>query len=1167
MNGLGEEKKITITYEMILGKQWIIHDTKLSSYDQSVLMQKQKLMCGVKGIVGTTRELKPCRNTRFVIFSDELNFAKDYLEEDPWQIAGLLKRHHFIVIDKYNHGDVLQVAVLNVPLEEIIALEEVSIEEEVTGFIRRMLVESYSHEPPQKKDGITIYEAIGCNTSSLSPLTESNPNWCENIEGPKRLSIQDSQIQVCEKLEDESKGSIWAIIRPCDPVTQKPKDPEYPLNFYIGEIIEGEVEFVAQSIGGNLYEQSFLSPVWATPENSYALIKVTNKKDWASGNINLRNPWDEYNKIGVWTKSYPSGFKAICEEMHYEDQGTQFSTLWEMMLSLYVHLGKTALEREKYCRESELSEIDSENTPEYRVMRSKASKVHFQASTEEENQHPSLAFLESKATADMLLSTIEREMFFKNAYAGAASDTSNIRAFREEPLWFDPTPSACYPLRLVEAAKQEQELREAYERMRLANPEKVIPKEEFEYRLSMMNAALQGDLPAVEILVNQEVENSGLPYRLEFSYSLNYEEKTLRLNLFLPQRACFPRKGMNKKDFHYPPKHFGEKEFNELYSNFACCLGFVSATVVVNKAPWVRDIYINGLYRGKEEPFCLYSVAAKHEDLLKQPIMNITEASDILIKLKAIIDCNSKHLLNPIEPLFQLEEGMDFVVGFERFENGWTKPFWYIGENDIPENKRIRFINSQITYYLSIREVEYAYTIAMEAEPGINELWLDYINEAKIGFSCKNDFEFHLAQDITNISNVERIDEGLAVFYSLLGVISIEKRDFEQAEEFLDISCRLNPGCANPWLELEYLALQRNDHAKANASLKRAYEVAYTKPQLSRVFRAFGFLCCENEEYETAAALYKLALHKDMTEENLSKCLNELKFIEQRAPDLPVLSLAEIKRKLKGEKYPIHASDRVIKLARMFFEAIEDGDQISGETLYSIYQILSDEDLQEDDKVTFVFLKSGVFGELDLQDYYLRPTIIEHMIDKEQASSCFDALNAKSASFNSIAGIPYIDNSKGLVIDCFALTDFESREIRAKVKKDTRLIIQAVGLEKNQVKVLSEHEVEETNYKEEMEAIFKSCFESSEREITRGLTGVNRLRQFGSPDDILVILRKQGEEPEGVWMKLEKYSEDSRLSGMLLNEPYSDFGLHVGDNHEILLSMIEGGVIAEIDFG
>ncbi|MDK2915589.1 MAG: hypothetical protein PWR25_146 [Euryarchaeota archaeon] len=74
-----------------------------------------------------------------------------------------------------------------------------------------------------------------------------------------------------------------------------------------------------------------------------------------------------------------------------------------------------------------------------------------------------------------------------------------------------------------------------------------------------------------------------------------------------------------------------------------------------------------------------------------------------------------------------------------------------------------------------------------------------------------------------------------------------------------------------------------------------------------------------------------------------------------------------------------------------------------------------------------------------------------------------------------------------------------------------------------------------------------------EPELLRTIRNRTDLDRFRAPvyfDDVSVILYSNSQEliPEGVWVRLESQSDDgASFRGTLLNEPYSDFGVHEGE--------------------
>ena len=82
----------------------------------------------------------------------------------------------------------------------------------------------------------------------------------------------------------------------------------------------------------------------------------------------------------------------------------------------------------------------------------------------------------------------------------------------------------------------------------------------------------------------------------------------------------------------------------------------------------------------------------------------------------------------------------------------------------------------------------------------------------------------------------------------------------------------------------------------------------------------------------------------------------------------------------------------------------------------------------------------------------------------------------------------------------------------------------------------------------------------------RSIERLDKFRHEDFPDDIKVILFKEGMKPEQVWMRTEQYlvEQDGAMciEAKLLNEPYNDFGIHINDVCKIIISSINGEDIA-----
>jgi len=87
-------------------------------------------------------------------------------------------------------------------------------------------------------------------------------------------------------------------------------------------------------------------------------------------------------------------------------------------------------------------------------------------------------------------------------------------------------------------------------------------------------------------------------------------------------------------------------------------------------------------------------------------------------------------------------------------------------------------------------------------------------------------------------------------------------------------------------------------------------------------------------------------------------------------------------------------------------------------------------------------------------------------------------------------------------------------------------------------------------------------YEPESLQAIRKRVDLDRFRAPGYFDDVSVILVSKDREtiPEGVWVRLEEQSGDgTSFRGTLLNEPYSDFGVHEGEMLTVRFAKQEEG--------
>ena len=83
---------------------------------------------------------------------------------------------------------------------------------------------------------------------------------------------------------------------------------------------------------------------------------------------------------------------------------------------------------------------------------------------------------------------------------------------------------------------------------------------------------------------------------------------------------------------------------------------------------------------------------------------------------------------------------------------------------------------------------------------------------------------------------------------------------------------------------------------------------------------------------------------------------------------------------------------------------------------------------------------------------------------------------------------------------------------------------------------------------------------NKEIEITREMTFLDACRDKEYIDDVMVYFIKEGNKPEECWVRIVGLKENF-LIGILLNEPYQEFGCHKRDKITFFVQETEDGKI------
>lgn len=99
----------------------------------------------------------------------------------------------------------------------------------------------------------------------------------------------------------------------------------------------------------------------------------------------------------------------------------------------------------------------------------------------------------------------------------------------------------------------------------------------------------------------------------------------------------------------------------------------------------------------------------------------------------------------------------------------------------------------------------------------------------------------------------------------------------------------------------------------------------------------------------------------------------------------------------------------------------------------------------------------------------------------------------------------------------------------------------------------AESTVLEQKYEKEIE-IINTGYSNENDELLRSLTFLDKFRHYDCPDDILAILLSESNDlkPEKIWVRPTEYAGEKQgkqyFVAKLLNDPFSDFGVHNGDD-------------------
>ncbi len=151
---------------------------------------------------------------------------------------------------------------------------------------------------------------------------------------------------------------------------------------------------------------------------------------------------------------------------------------------------------------------------------------------------------------------------------------------------------------------------------------------------------------------------------------------------------------------------------------------------------------------------------------------------------------------------------------------------------------------------------------------------------------------------------------------------------------------------------------------------------------------------------------------------------------------------------------------------------------------------------------------------------------------------------------NALLCMGYVDHTAGLTYEALALANYcdgdysvvwEAKDISLKIRS---------GSVANKIIMPIENKVLMNKFKFRID-LLENYYTDSEVVRCREIKELDGFRHPDFPDDFAMILAKEGNKPETIWVRAISYIGANEnimaIKVQLLNEPYSDFGIHIHD--------------------
>lgn len=833
------------------------------------------------------------------------------------------------------------------------------------------------------------------------------------------------------------------------------------------------------------------------------------------------------------------------------------------------------------------AELSLDTLPDYRyIFEPEDGTYRVRALNHRLDGHPGLAYLEARKNAQVAFSKQYDFLLMQRLYSGSRQPVSLYeRDMLSDRIWFGSFIDSDDVS--VESDKTEEylkEMREAYESAARQDPTSVLPRAVFDRLCEWFRRRSEGDLDACAREIDDACTKVPAPFRYEFSASFDYERKLARINVFLPARALFPLACANHdlaRYLEYSSIELDEQGLNDRHAELACRMGIYTARLVKSRAPWVKRIQVNGLYRelskrqlegARPTPCCLYSFEIGEDELNPSILEDFTSVFDIMHDISARVHRTRERRLLAIDPLFAPEDALDFLFGCESYRDGWTVPYRCQKYSEHGSAEELAFLTTRMEDLLDRGELERGRKIGLALEEKYRREWLDDVPAGVRALSCNSVFEQKLARELLQGSTekLRFLPQGLSHFFVVYGNICYEMEQRSEALEHLAMASELNPAFPEPFFGRIGVAFEDEDYERADELAGEAFEVAYLARDMAQVYRCWATIAMQRGENDVATSLFNFALAVSQDRQTVQQSVRDLGLLHAKG-DTGTDADADPVSTLIFNGYPIRASEKVYAASKDDVEDALLGGPLPDPSVLAAYvnSRNTTEPLAKELKQLMLNVMGDAFADAPLDSYLLGPVVVDSLPALDLLGEGSELIEPQEDDGKlAVLAVPFVNAEGELRFHVAATVDRDDHRVVRSLDMTKGLDISAWGCAYEHFLLARPCDYPELELEDRCALLGEVYRAPREREDTRSVRALDRLRDFEHPDDVLVVLRWAGTVPEAAWARLEYVNDDHQLVATLMTEPFDEFSVHSGDLCVLRVVrdwQVAGGVVAFVE--